>query len=189
MNTAWLDQALQALGELLEARGATHEVFVIGGGSLLLCGYIDRPTEDLDVVALGRDANLVSAEPLPADLVAAVTDVAALYKLAPDWLNAGPTSLLNLGLPEGFRSRTTTQVYGGLVVHHASRRDHIFFKLYATVDTNPHSKHAQDLQRLHPDRDELLAAAQWCRTHDPSEAFAGQLLQVLAWLGVDDAEL
>jgi hypothetical protein len=188
MIRSGLDQALQALGEFLADRGLTHEVFVIGGGSLLLCGYIERPTEDLDVVALGRNASLVSAQPLPDDLVAAVTDVAALYGLAPTWLNAGPTSLLDLGLPEGFRARTKTQVYGALTVHHASRRDQVFFKLYATVDTSPRSKHAQDLQRLAPTRAELLAAAAWCRTHDPSEAFAGQLLQVLAWLGIDDAE-
>lgn len=43
-----------------------------------------------------------------------VRDVADLFGLAANWLNAGPTDLLDLGLPEGFRDRTTTRDYGGL---------------------------------------------------------------------------
>ncbi|MBL4683565.1 MAG: hypothetical protein JKY37_03160 [Nannocystaceae bacterium] len=183
-----LERALETLGAVLEDRGERFEVFVIGGGSLLLTGFIQRPTQDIDVVAMAKGTDLVSAHPLPGELVAAVEDVASLYGLAKDWLNAGPTALLDLGLPSGFRGRTKTQAYGGLLVHHAGRIDQVFFKLYATVDTGPRSKHAQDLQRLKPTPRELLDAARWSRTHDPSEPFESQLLQVLAWLGVDDAD-
>lgn len=189
MEREALEGALEALGAVLEDRGSSHEVFVIGGGSLLLTGFIKRPTQDIDVVAMAKGRELVSARPLPDDLIAAVEDVANLFGLARDWLNAGPTALLDLGLPPDFRERTQTQTYGGLVVHHASRIDQVFFKLYAAVDTGPTSKHAQDLQQLKPTPQELLDAARWSRTHDPSKAFESQLLQALAWLGVHDVEL
>lgn len=170
-----LQNALEALGEILRDRDLRYEIFVIGGGSL-------------DVVALGEGTKMVTAQPLPEDLVAAVVEVAALYGLAENWLNAGPTTLLDFGLPKGFRSRTSTRVHGGLVVHHADRFDQICFKLYATVDTDPRSKHAQDLKRLTPTPEELVDAARWSRTHDPSDGFRSQLLQVLAWLGADDVD-
>lgn len=108
-----LEKALKALGDVLRDRGLRYEIFVIGGGSLLLSGFIERPTEDLDVVALAEGTKMVTAQPLPRDLVAAVVDVANLYGLAENWLNAGPTTLLDFGLPEGFRSRTSTRVHGG----------------------------------------------------------------------------
>lgn len=44
------------------------------------------------------------------------------------------------------------------------------------------SKHAQDLLLLAPSSAELAVAATWCGTHDPSEAFADQLRQALAFL-------
>lgn len=162
---------------------------MIGGGSLLLTGFIERPTEDIDVVALGQGTDMVTAQPLPDDLAQAVADVADLFGLASDWLNAGPTRLLDLGLPSGFRGRTKTEDYGGLLVHHAGRLDQVCFKFYATVDQEPQSKHAQDLRALRPTGDELLLAAQWSRTHDPSEGFASEALQVLAWMEGGDAEL
>ncbi|MCZ7589171.1 MAG: hypothetical protein M5U27_10030 [Gaiella sp.] len=50
-------------------------------------------------------------------------------------------------------------------------------------------KHEADLRNLNPTREELLAAARWTRTHDPSEGFRGQLLAALAYLGVEDVSL
>ena len=58
-------------------------------------------------------------------------------------------------------------------------------KLYAAVDQGPRSKHAMDLGKLRPDHDELLVAARWCRTHDPSEGFHEMLMQALASFGLD----
>lgn len=54
MERETLARALETLGAVLEDRGVRHEVYVIGGGSLLLTGLIERPTEDIDVVALAR---------------------------------------------------------------------------------------------------------------------------------------
>ena len=185
-STTTLTEALETLGELLEDRGHAVEVVAIGGGSLLLLDLIKRPTKDLDIVAIVRAGSYVTAKPLPDFLLAAVRDVAAVAGLAEDWLNPGPTSLLDFGLPADFEYRVETQRYGGLVLHIASRFDQICFKLHACVDQGPRSKHAQDLRTLQPTPDELRTAATWCTTQDPSEGFAGQLAFALREFGVPD---
>ena len=181
-----LEEALQALGLLLESREQRAEIAVIGGGSLLLLGLIQRPTKDLDVVALVERVRLSNAKPLPDHLVEAVRDVARAMELAEDWLNPRPTELLDQGLPAGFMERVTTRSFGSLVVHVAHRSDQVFFKLYAAVDQGPGSRHFADLKQLAPSPEELRDAAQWCATHDPSEGFAEMLRQALAALGVED---
>jgi hypothetical protein len=57
-----------------------------------------------------------------------------------------------------------------LTVHFASRIDQIHFMLYAMVDLGP-GKHEQDLRAMEPTEAELLQAAMWSRTHDPSEGY------------------
>jgi len=80
-----------------------------------------------------------------------------------------------------------TRTYGNhLTVHFASRFDQVHFKLYAAVDAGP-GKHSQDLEALAPASEELLQAARWTRTHDPSPGFEDVLRRVLAHYGVDDA--
>lgn len=185
-----LPQALAALGDVLESRGRHYEVVAVGGSALVLLGYIHRATRDLDLIALVEAGRLVPAGPLPAPLAEAVADVARPLGLRPDWLNPGPTSLLDLGLPEGFAARLETRKYQGLTLHLAGRLDHVALKLYAAVDQGPHSKHTSDLRALAPTSEELLGAARWARTHDPSEGFRSQLLQALAYFGVEaDARL
>ncbi len=173
------------LGELLADRDAVHDLAVVGGGALLLTGHIDRPTKDLDVVARIVDGGWTLAEPMPSDLDEAVRDVASALDLAPDWLNPGPTSLFDAGLPDGFASRAEVRRYGSLTVRLAARVDQIALKLYAAADDWPmKGKHLQDLQALHPTATELLDAAGWCTTHDPSEGFRDvQLAPVLGLFG------
>ncbi len=177
------------LGALLGDRGLQFEVVAIGGGSLLLCGLITRPTRDLDLVATVLEGELRSAEPLSPPLASAAREVGDLLGLEPEWLNAGPSDLLRFGLPPGYWGRLTTRRYGGLTLHLAGRFDQICFKLYAAVDLGPRSKHFADLRQLQPTSDELLDAARWARTHDPSEAFRDQLEQALEALGVTDHDL
>jgi len=181
-----LNRALDVLGQVLAERGQAHEVVAIGGGSLLLLGLIQRPTRDLDLVAMVRDGHYQSADPLPPDLLQGAVEVGRALGLADDWLNAGPTDLLDFGLPEGFVDRTTSRIFGALTVHIAGRFDQICFKLYASVDQGPHSKHYVDLRKLEPSEVELLRARAWCLTHDVSDAFADQLCQALTALGVSD---
>jgi hypothetical protein len=73
-------------------------------------------------------------------------------------------------------------------VYFASRYDQIHFKLYALVDQGP-GKHEADLRALSPTEEELLAAARWSTSHDPSEGYAQMLRDVLTQLGVDDVDL
>ena len=60
-----LERALRSLGAVLESRGLSYEVLVVGGSCLLLLGVITRPTADLDVVGLADGGVYRSADPLP----------------------------------------------------------------------------------------------------------------------------
>ncbi len=178
-----------ALGEQLAAAHACYELVVIGGSGLLALGIIDRSTRDVDLLALRSGDKLDSAEPLPKQLTTARDRVARDFSLPLDWLNPGPTDLLRFGLPEGFINRLERRDYGdSLSIYLASRYDQIHFKLYALVDQGP-GKHEDDLRALSPTEEELLAAAHWSRSHDPSEGYAQMLRGVLTHLGVDDVNL
>jgi hypothetical protein len=181
-----LEEALETLGEVLADQGQHAELAVIGGGSLLLSQLLERPTKDLDVVAMVIAGQYRRAQPFPGFLAAAVQDVADATGLAPDWLNPGPTDLLDFGLPLGFEQRATVRRFGGLTLHVASRKDQICFKLYASVDQGPQSKHTADLKKLRPSPEELRWAGEWCRTQDPSDGFAQQLELTLQAFGGSD---
>lgn len=144
-----LNQALAALGELLEVRGHRYEVVLIGGANLLLRGVIDRPTKDADLLGIRLPTGqVVPPRELPGALALAIGDVARAYDLAEDWLNL------------------------------------------AAADRWPtRDRHLQDLAAMAPAHDELLAAAAWARTHDPSPGFRSQLLAVLPHLGIEDADV
>jgi hypothetical protein len=183
-----LEQALAGLGALLASRGQRFELVAVGGSSLMLLGLLRRPTRDLDIVALVESGHYVKATALPEELKEAVQDIGEALGIGPTWLNEGPASLLDFGLPENFAKRVETRRYGSLTLHIAGRQDQVYFKLYAAVDHGPTSKHFQDLLGLAPTRQELISAARWTLTHDPSEGFRGELLAALADLGVADGE-
>ena len=183
------DELLGALSDQLQAGGSSYDLVVVGGTALLALGLTDRATRDVDLVAIRDGDALVAAKPLPEDLVAARNRVARDFGLPPEWLNDGPASLLDFDLPQGFLDRVSRRTYGpALSVSFASRIDQIHFKLYAMVDQGP-GKHEQDLQAMNPTPEELLAAARWSRTHDPSEGHLEMLRQALTHLGVQDADL
>lgn len=114
--------------------------------------------------ALGR-----ALDRLPDELAAAVQDIARLHGKDAEWLNANPSELLKVGLPQGWTARL-------------ARRHLIATKRYALTDQSPTSKHADDRVALDPSHGELEAAAAWCREHDPSSNFADQLQQAVSWL-------
>lgn len=174
-SDAQITAALTLLGDVLEERGLSFDLVVIGGGALLLQQLIRRPTLDLDVVArIEREAWLTS-KPLPAPLVAAIRDVALTLDLPreprdeKDWLNGGPSFLRSLGLPAGFEQRASTRRFGPLTIRVAAREDLIALKLWAATDPRRGQRRAvdvQDLQELHPTPAELRAAVRWCRQKD-----------------------
>ena len=184
-----LEAVLTALGELLGARGLHYEVVVIGGGNLILRGLVTRPTtKDLDILGEWTSDGIKPMGAIPEPLRLAVVDVARAYGLARDWVNLGPASLLDLGLPDGFVSRVERHDYGGLVTWLAGRFDMVCFKLYAAVDQGPRSRHLQDLRELAPTHDELKAAGRWTITHDPSPGFRSLLVRTLSDFGVEEAD-
>jgi hypothetical protein len=178
------------LGVIVEpARHRRRAWRVVAGSALLALGLIERSTRDVDVLALRAGDELASAKPLPAALVAARDRVARDFSLPGEWLTPGPTDLLHFGLPKGFVDRLERRDYGDwLTAYFASRFDQIHFKLYALVDQGP-GKHQTDLRALSPTEEELMAAARWSTSHDPSEGHAQLLRDVLAHLGVDDVDL
>lgn len=190
-SAAEADRLLEALGQQLTAQRQRFELVVIGGAALLALGLVSRVTQDVDVVALADGSDLLEALPLPAALVEARDRVARDLALPDDWLNSqAAKDMLRLGLPRGFAERLTPRAYGpGLVVHYASRLDQIHLKLHAAVDHGGPGKHLSDLETLAPTPDELVRAARWTRTHDPSPGYLSVLIPALAYLGVKDADL
>ena len=179
-----LENALMMLGQRLLRSKQPYEVVAIGGASLVLLGYIDRTTKDLGLVAMMEAGRLVSAKPLPAALLKEIAAVGTALELGEYWVNGGPTSLLEAGLPEGFEERLVMRKYDGLTIHFAGRLDQICFKLYAAVDQGPTSKHFADLKRLEPTHKELLTAKNWSLTQDVSLEFSVTLAEALSALGV-----
>lgn len=140
---------------------------------------MERTTKDLDLVALLNEGKLISADPLPQPLLQAAEEVGKALELGTNWLNIGPASMLEMGLPLGFTSRMHTRYYKGLAVHLAHRFDQICLKLYASVDQGPKSKHFIDLISLKPSFEELKKAKNWCITHDVSETFEKEITKAL----------
>lgn len=184
-----IEALLTALGERLALTQTRVELVVIGGSGLTILGLVERPTRDVDVVALLDGGELRPAKPLPEAVVVARNAVAADFNVDEGWLNSGPGDLLQWGLPEGFVGRLTNRDFGSfLTVQLASRFDQIHFKLYALADLG-RGRHDEDLRALDPTPDELRAAARWTITQDPSEGFRQELIGALRYLGVDDVSL
>ncbi len=182
-----LEEALRTLGAVLESRGQSSAILVAGGSSLLLLGLIHRPTADLDVIGLASGDRYLKAETIPPDLAKAAREVGAALGLASNWLNNGPASLFDFGLPNGYEQRVSLRQYGSLEVHIPGRVDLLAFKLYAAVDQlgNRDSKHMTDLKDMDPTPEELVTAARWTRSHDLSEGFKGEFVRALTSLGVE----
>ena len=174
MNTRDIEQYLAKLGEVYDAlEGKPLTISICGGAALMALGLVDRTTKDIDLVAPLN---------LPAEFTHAARVVADEYGLPADWINQGPKQLTEMGLPEGFEERASEKkLSNSLTARFASRRDQIFFKLYAAVDRGGY--HAEDLVKLEPTDEELLSAARWCMTHDVSEAFRELLKDMLTKLG------
>ena len=184
-----VDVILSALGEhLAYSAKEPVELLVCGGSALHVLGLVKRTTKDVDVLAyVKRDEagniDLIKAEPLIPELTAAVKKVARDFNLPEGWLNAGPASAVDLGLPKDIMERVVTRQYGQkLIVHFLGRYDQIHFKLYAAVDQGA-GKHLDDLIALTPTAVELESAARWSMTHDVSDGYRQNLKTLLDYMG------
>ena len=186
-DSSAIADALTAVGELLAADGEAYAIVVIGGAALNLSGIVRRATRDVDILAWGKGAEITRPpDPLPAPLIRAIDAVATRLGLPPNWLNTGPVSQWDTGLPPGLAERVRWREYAALTVGVIDRYDLIFFKVYAAADSNtPRSRHYQDLLALRPTGEELVAAIAWVRTQDPSPGFALVLANMLRQLHLD----
>lgn len=191
-NQKDVELILRALGEQLEGLlDKPVELLICGGSALNILGLVQRATEDVDVLAYVKrneegKVSFVRADPLSTELNAAAKRVARDFNLPENWLNPGPASAVDFGLPEGLIERVITRQYSQkLIVHFLGRYDQIHFKLYAVVDQGA-GKHLNDLLALNPTTDEIEHAARWSMTHDISEGFKQSLRNMLNHLGFKD---
>lgn len=187
-----VETILSALGEQLEEIASKPlELLVCGGSALNVLGLVQRATKDVDVLAYvnrntAGEVSFISADPLNENLITASKKVARDFNLTENWLNAGPASATDLGLPNGILKRVKTIQYGQkLTIHFMGRYDQIHFKLYATVDQGA-GKHFDDLLALNPTPDELEQAARWSMTHDVSKGYRQVLKGLLNHMGYSD---
>lgn len=187
-----VENILAALGEQLESLlDKPIELLVCGGSALNILGLVQRTTEDIDILAYVRrdeegKVSIVKAEPLTPELNEAAKKVARDFNLPERWLNPGPASAVDFGLPVGLMDRVITRKFGKkLIVHFLGRYDQIHFKLYAAVDQGA-GKHLEDLIALNSVSDEIEHAARWTMTHDVSEGYKQNLKGMLNHLGFKD---
>jgi len=191
-NQKDVETILTALGEQLEQiTKDTFELLVCGGSALNILGLVERATRDVDVLAYVKrgkrgEISVIKAEPLKAELSVAAAKIARDFNLPDTWLNAGPASAVDLGLPNGIMDRVVTRRFGQkLTINFLGRYDQIHFKLYAAVDQGA-GKHLDDLLALKPTSDEIEQAARWSMTHDVLEGFKQGLKGLLNYLGFKD---
>lgn len=187
-----VENILSALGEQLESLSEERvELLICGGSALNVLGLVQRATKDVDVLACVKwssagDVYFVKVDPLNDALMEASEKVARDFNLPENWLNPGPTSAVDSGLPDGIIERVTTRKYGRkMTVHFLGRYDQIHFKLYASADQGA-GKHLDDLLALNPTADELEQAARWSMTHDVSEGYRQILKELLSHMGYKD---
>jgi len=180
MSVDQLESALLTVGALLEDQGLSYVLVAIGGGALLLQDIVDRPTEDIDIIARVEHDGWVYAKPFPSPLQEVIRQVGLALELPvaeysdKDWLNAGPAILLQFGLPEGFEERLTTRRFGGLTLRLASRYDLIHLKLWSATSATRRARleiDLADLRALQPTQDEWADAVRWCARLDGRPGF------------------
>ena len=184
-----IETILSALGEQLEGLSVEPlELIVCGGSALIFLGLVHRTTKDVDILAYVKrttsgGTSFFKATPLKEEFIAAAKKVARDFNLPENWINTGPTSAVDLGLPDGLMGRITTKKYGRkLTIHFLGRYDQIHLKLYAAVDQGA-GIHFDDLLSLNPTLEELEQAARWSMTHDVSEAYRQSLKDLLSHMG------
>jgi hypothetical protein len=178
-----IDDIFEALDRQIRVRDGTPLGLVVCGGTALSAlGLVMRTTRDVDVLGTVLETQnkrtIQRITKFPEWLVEAANKVGRDFDLQENWLNLGPASQVESGLPEGFEKRLVKKVYGQyLTIYFISRLDQIHFKLYAAVDQNGY--HVQDLFALKPTEIEMEMAANWVITQDVSEVFKALLKDFL----------
>jgi hypothetical protein len=183
INPNNLNEILKALDRQIQVHdGSPVSLVICGGTALFALGLILRTTKDVDVLGTASEEHgqilVMKINKFPIFLIEAANAVQKDFGLPDGWLNKGPTSQVDSGLPEGFEKRLVKKQYGDyLSIYYISRLDQIYFKLYAAVDRNGY--HVDDLVQLDPTQREIEAAARWVLTQDVSTGFKTVFYQIV----------
>lgn len=175
---------LRALGAHLHAAATTESVVVVGGAAMSLRGWVQRTTQDVDVIAAvsGEPSGAWSPPVIGAQLARAIARVARDFNLEDDWFNVVVGSQWRTGLPDGIQEGVEWLRFGGLNVGLASRQSILSLKLCAAVDQWPSSVHLQDLLALSPTDQEIERARQWVERQDTAPEFPAMVEEVVAYV-------
>ena len=190
MNEDDLNKALHLLGEFLADGSSAPVWLVVGGGSALLAQRLsNRPTKDVDVMALREsEGNVISAYPLPEPMKQAAAKVATELRLNMDWLN-GAASLHGFDLsllPTSFWHDLDTREYGQILkVSFIGRPGLILLKLSAALDRDQR-RDIEDLLNLKPTATETEESLRWILQHLLGTTTHPKLHPLLQELGHDD---
>jgi len=190
LNKNNLDEILHALDRQIEVYGGSPiSLVVCGGTALFVLGLIIRTTKDIDVLGTVSEKHgqilVKKINKFPKYLTDASKDVQKDFGLPEGWINKGPTSQVDSGLPQGFEKRLIKKQYGNyLSIYYISRLDQIYFKLFAAVDRNDY--HVDDLFQLKPTKQEIEDAARWVLTQDVSLGFKAILKDFLRKHGYEE---
>jgi len=182
-----IEEALAAVGDLLQATGEHVSVVVVGGATMNLLGIVQRSTSDVDVIARAFTNSegvlrLSQAEPFPPSLQTAIRTVARDFGLPETWMNAEVGAQWVQGLPPWILEDLTWRSYGNLHVGLVGRRTLVALKLFAAIDAGPRSVHLQDLLALAPMDAELEESRRWVTTQDANEEFPSMISEVIEYV-------
>jgi len=175
INYKIVDEIFTALDRQIGVlNGTPINLVVCGGTALAALGLVTRTTRDVDVLgtvsATESGLTVHRIKEFPQWLIEAAGKVGRDFDLPKNWLNLGPASQVDSGLPKGLEKRLIDRRYGQyLTIYFISRIDQLHFKLYAAVDRDDY--HVQDLIALMPTEDEMTMAATWVITQDVSDVF------------------
>ena len=161
-------EILKAYDQFLLQRGLELAAIVVGGTALNLLGYTSRQTRDVDIIA-----PLLSVAAKQASIDFAST----IPNLWEDWLNNGPSSLVDI-LPQGWEERLQESFQGeALVLHTLGRRDLLKTKLFAYCDRGTD---LADCLAMQPSAVELEDALAWVVKQDGNELWPAHVQHTFA---------
>ena len=156
INYKIVDEIFTALDRQIGVlNGTPINLVVCGGTALAALGLVTRTTRDVDVLgtvsATESGLTVHRIKEFPQWLIEAAGKVGRDFDLPKNWLNLGPASQVDSGLPKGLEKRLIDRRYGQyLTIYFISRIDQLHFKLYAAVDRDDY--HVQDSLLLCPQK-------------------------------------
>jgi hypothetical protein len=154
----WPPDALTRFDAFLAARRLQLDAVVVGGAALALLGITTRRTRDCDVLYPVLSEAILAAARAFAHQIRAEGGA-----LADDWLNNGPSSLVD-ALPAGWRDRTQVVFTGrASTLRSLGRLDLLRSKLFALCDRGTD---LGDCLALCPTAAELDAITPWLERQD-----------------------